>query len=379
MKICFVNSFYPPYVGGAERYVSSVARKLSEMGHEVTIYCASRPLSPGESYDGKIKVVRMRTPMMFYGTPISFFPESFYREDYDVIHANFPSPYMAFVASLASRVRAIPSVLTWHNDLPAVTQASKLIVGVHDALAGPYLKNYSRIIATTRIYAERSRILRRFADRVVVIPNGVDTERFNPSVKGDRIREKYGLNGKIVALFVGAMTPWHRYKGLDYLLKAFAISRKRNSSLVLMVVGSGSLLPYYRGIARDLNILDAVIFAGFVDDYELPEYYAASDFLVLPSVDSSEGFGLVLLEAMACGKPVIGSAVGGIVEVVKQGVNGLLSNPRDELDLAEKILELSEPEGRKEEIAKAGPETARSCSWQRVTQLLLAVYGEITN
>jgi glycosyltransferase involved in cell wall biosynthesis len=376
MRICFVNSFYPPYIGGAERYVSSIAKKLSEMGHDVTVYCASKPLHAGESYDGKVRVVRMKTPMMFYGTPITVFPESFFKEDYDIIHANFPSPYLAAASSFLSKLKNTPSILTWHNDLPSITKTARVLVGFHDLASPLYLNNFRKIIATTRIYAERSKILKRFADKVVVIPNGVDTSKFNPNVKGDRIREKYDLKDKAVVLFVSALTPWHKYKGLDYLLRAFATARKKNSSLALIIVGTGGLLPYYKKLAGELGI-DAVVFAGMVNDEELPEYYAACDFLILPSIDSSEGFGIVLLEAMACGKPVIGSAVGGIVEVVEDGKNGLLISPKKEDELAEKILLLAGDEALRARMQPEAVHSAELRSWDEVVGKLLRIYIEV--
>jgi glycosyltransferase involved in cell wall biosynthesis len=376
MRVCFVNSFYPPYVGGAERYVSSIAAKLSDIGHDVTVYCASKPLHHGESYDGKVRIVRMRTPMAFYGTPVTLFPESFFKEDYDIIHANFPSPYLAAASSFVAKLKNTPSVLTWHNDLPAVTGAAKLLVGLHDLAAPLYLSNFRKIIATTKVYAERSRTLRKFADRVVVIPNGVDTSKFNPSVKGDRIREKYRLQEKSVVLFVGALTPWHKYKGLDYLLRATAIAKKRDGSLALLVVGSGSLLPYYRKLAKELRIENVVIFAGFVGDDELPEYYAACDFFVLPSTDASEGFGIVLLEAMASGKPVIGSRVGGMVDVIRVGENGLFVSPNDVESLASKIIELARSEEERIRLGKKGREIAEFYHWRNIVDSLRELYAQ---
>jgi glycosyltransferase involved in cell wall biosynthesis len=376
MRVCFVNSFYPPYVGGAERYVSSIAGKLSELGHDVTVYCASKPLHHGENYDGKVRVVRMKTPMMFYGTPITMFPDSFFGEDYDIIHANFPSPYLAAASSFVAKLKKTPSVLTWHNDLPAVTSAAALLVGLHDLAAPIYLSNFRKIIATTNVYAERSKTLRKFADRVVVIPNGVDTSKFNPNVEGDRIREKYKLKGKNVMLFVSVLNSWHRYKGLDYLLRATAIAKKMDGSLALLIVGSGSLLPYYRELAKELRIEDVVIFAGFVRDDELPEYYAACDFFVLPSIDASEGFGIVLLEAMASGKPVIGSRVGGMVDVIRAGENGLFVSPNDVESLASKIIELAGSDEERIRLGKKGREIAEFYHWRNIVNSLRELYAQ---
>ncbi|MCL4517912.1 MAG: glycosyltransferase family 4 protein [Thaumarchaeota archaeon] len=375
MKICLVNSYYPPYIGGAETYVASLAHALDRRGHEVTVYCSDRPLKPGESFVDRIHVIRMRTPFTLYGTPMVLFPPSIFSRDYDVIHANFPSPYLASFAAFVSRARSIPSVLTWHNDLPAVTSAAGLLVSLHGRTSTAYLNVYDRIIATTSVYARRSEVLRRYAGKVRVIRNGVDTNRFNPSVSGDRVRERYHLSGKKVVLFVGALTTWHAYKGVDVLLKAFALVSKKTSDSVLLVVGGGNMLGYYEKMASDLGVSDRVVFAGRVD--ELPEYYAACDVCVLPSKDSSEGFGLVLLEAMSCGKAVIGSRAGGIVDVVTEE-SGLLVPPNDVSELSRAILSLLLDDELRSAFGRAGLSLAMDNDWGKVADKVERVYNEIS-
>ncbi len=223
MRVCIVNSFYPPWIGGAETYVHNLARCLTERGHEVTVYCAHNPLTVGETLEGGVRVRRMRAPFRLYGTPIAVSPLNIFSEKYDVIHCNFPSPYLAALFAFISRVRGIPAILTWHNDLPPVTSAAGVLVRAHDLLSPLYLSQYKKIIATTRTYAMTSRILRRRRKQVVVIPNGVDTARFNPSIDGEFVRKLHNLSGKKVVLFVGALTRWHAYKGLDNLIRAFKI------------------------------------------------------------------------------------------------------------------------------------------------------------
>ncbi len=295
MKVCMVNSFYPPWVGGAERYVSSIAHELAGRGHDVTVYCADRPLAEGESYDGAVRVVRMRTPFTFYGTPLSGFPASFLAEDYDVVHCNFPNPYFSICSAAMSKFTGTPAVLTWHNDLPAVTRAASLLVSAHSAVSNVYLDAYQRIIATTGIYARTSATLRKHGSKVRVIPNGVDAERFNPDVECEWAKDKYGLKGYKTLIFVGALTTWHTYKGLDVLLQAFSLVSRECDKMKLLVVGGGNLLGHYQRLARELGAGERVMFAGRVDDNALPGCYAASDFGVLPSKDSSEGFGLSCL------------------------------------------------------------------------------------
>lgn len=377
MKVCLVNSFYPPYIGGAETYTSNLARNLVSLGHDVTVYCGERPLSPGVSDDGGVKVVRMRAPLTFYGTPLAVFPPSFAAGGFDVIHCNFPNPYFAAVSAAVSRLDGAPAVLTWHNDLPAVTGAASTLVGLNDIASVGYLAPYSKIIATTGVYARSSKILRRERRKVEVIPNGVDTRRFNPDVECGWVKERYGLEGCKTLIFVGALTTWHTYKGVDVLLQAVSRVGKVCERLKLLVVGGGNHLGRYRQLAEELGVEDSVVFAGQVEDEALPAFYAASDYAVLPSKDQSEGFGLALLEAMACGKAVIGSDVGGIPEVVDDWKDGVLVKPRDPEALANAIHVLYEDDSVRERMGRAGREFAETRDWRGVAETVSSLYRGI--
>ena len=377
MKICLVNSYYHPWIGGAETYVSNLAKGLARRGHEVTVYCSDRPLLPGKSLEDGINVVRMRTPATFYGTPLVLFPPKIIAERYDVIHANFPSPYLAGISAWIATARTTPAVLTWHNDLPPVTSGAGMLVRIHDAFSGSYLNIYRKIIATTYAYSKKSKLLSRYSEKVVVIQNGVDTTRFNPRVDGEEVRQRYGLGQSRVALFVGALTTWHAYKGVDVLLRAFKNASEKQANFKLLIVGSGNLMGKYRSMAQELGISSSVVFAGKVSDEELPKYYAACDFAILPSKDSSEGFGLVLLEAMACGKAVIGSQVGGIVEVITDGVNGLLAEPNDVEALARAIRNLFDDDQKRAMMGQFGRRFAESHDWSAVAQKVESLYKEI--
>jgi glycosyltransferase involved in cell wall biosynthesis len=365
LKICLVNSYYYPWIGGAETYARNLAENLVKRGHEVTVYCSERPIESGESSINGVRVVRMRTPAAFYGTPLALFPSKIIADKYDVIHSNFPSPYLAAASACLARLKSTPATLTWHNDLPPVTSSVAFIVKLHDLISGSYLSTYKKIIATTKIYSRNSETLRRYQNKVVVIQNGVDTKRFNPKVNGTPIREKFGLGGSKVMLFVGVFTRWHAYKGLDVLLEAFKIARQDINSTKLLIVGGGEMIEHYKSIARDLRLSNDVVFAGRVEDDELPPYYAACDFAILPSRDSSEGFGLVLLEAMACGKPVIGSRVGGIPEIISDGENGFLVRPNNAKELATAISSMLDEDTRRR-LASNARKFAESRDWEIV-------------
>ncbi|MDA4129585.1 MAG: glycosyltransferase family 4 protein [Thaumarchaeota archaeon] len=377
MNICLVNSYYPPWVGGAESYVKNLANALTYRGHEVTVYCSEKPLKAGINFDDKIKVVRMHTPLLIYGTPLVLFPPSIIVEDFHIIHANFPSPYLASVSSFAGEVARTPSVLTWHNDLPPVTSGAGLLVKVHNSIAPAYLRNFDRIIATTPAYAKSSEILRRFSSKVSVVMNGVDTKRFSPEVRGDRIRNMYNLEGCKIVLFVGALTTFHSYKGVDVLIRAFSSVSKKFRDSRLVVVGAGNMLSSFKKLASGLGVSEAVVFPGYVDDNLLPEFYAACDVSVLPSKNSSEGFGLVLIEAMACGKAVIGSRTGGIVDVIKDGKNGILVEPGDQLELASAIAYLFENPDKRVTMGNAGREFAELLDWSKTAERVEAIYNQV--
>lgn len=376
MKVCLMSSYYPPYVGGIERYTSNLAAGLVKRGHNVTVYCSSRPLGPGETIVDGVRVVRFQTPLLFYGAPLGLVPPGLIRENFDVMHCSFPSPYFASISALVSATRKIPAVLTWHNDLPVVRPIASPLVRLHDALSPTYLDVYRYLIATTSEYARNSMTLHRYSRKVRVVLNGVDTGRFRPGLDGNFVAEKYGLKGSKIVLFVGALTRWHSYKGVDLLLEAFALVSRRSSSLRLIVVGGGEMLGAYKSMARDLNVIEKVQFIGQVDDDVLPLFYAACDVAVLPSRDSSEGFGLVLLEAMASGKAVIGTSVGGIPELVQNGRNGILVEPNNPEALGEAILDLCADDEKRSTMGRSGREFALSHSWEDVAGRVESIYKD---
>jgi len=376
MKIGIVNSFFPPWRGGAETYAYNLARALSVLGHEVTVLCAGAPLPPGIRHEGRVTVRRRRLIGRVYGTPIMpCLVRDLFDVDVDIFHANFPSPYIASTVAFTSRNRGTPAVLTWHNDLPPVTTLARVIIRTHDTVLLPrYIRAYRRVIATSAIYAKHSRILLALGELVTVIPNGVDCDRFHPQVRSARLRAELGLEDKFAIIFVGALTKWHRYKGLDVLLAALKIALHKREDLRLIVVGDGTLREQYQSLATQLGISANVLFLGNVPDDTLPEHYSASDAAVLPSKDQSEGFGLTILEANATGKPVVASNVGGVPSILRQGYNGLLVPPNDASKLAEALLSLSKNREAAAAMGRNGRKLAEEHDWKRTAALTTQVY-----
>jgi glycosyltransferase involved in cell wall biosynthesis len=209
----------------------------------------------------------------------------------------------------------------------------------------------------------------------VEIPNGVDTERFHPRTKDPELVVRYRLAGKTVALFVGNLQP---FKRLDLLIDAIAAID--DPDLVLLVVGGGYGEGRYKAQVRDLGIGHRVVFAGPKKPEEgLPAHYALGDFLVLPSTHS-ESFGLVVLEAMASGKPVIVSSLPGPAALVEEGRDGLIARAGDLRDLSDKIGELASDQGRREAMGKNAREKVLALyGWDRIGEILEAVLLDVAD
>jgi glycosyltransferase involved in cell wall biosynthesis len=377
LKIHIVNTYYPPWRGGAETYTRSLAENLAKLGHEVNVTAAHPPTAPGRYLYGRVTVTKLRSLGMFYGVPLTpRLIQDLVSAEADILHVNFPNPYNAAIGALASKIKGVPAVLTWHNDLPPVTRSAGVIVQIHDGLIAPlYLGWYDAIITTTNIYAEDSKILKRYREKIHMIMNGVDCERFRPDVYAGDLRSELNLKDSKTVLFVGALTRWHRYKGLDDLLQAFRLLDRKD--VRLLVVGGGDLKHEYEQMAQHLRIRDRVIFAGDVPDSLLPKYYAISDVLVLPSKDRSEGFGLTILEANASGIPAVASDVGGIPGILLDGENGVLVPPRDPERLAEAILRLVNNDEYRATLGRRARELALKHDWRIVASDTEKLYLEV--
>ncbi len=376
MKITLVNSFFPPWRGGAETYVYNLAKALTKRGHTVTVSCASPPARAGTYSQEGIIIRRHKLLAKVYGTPLmpTLF-EDVFAADVEIFHANFPSPFTASIVAAASTARGIPAVLTWHNDLPPVTSPAGILAKIHDNLVLPgYIHAFRRVISTSEAYRVSSPILSKLGGLVSVVPHGVDCDRFRPEISSTGLRGRLGLGSRFTIIFVGALTKWHRYKGLDVLLSAMRIILNKRKELSLLVVGEGELKNNYQARSRQLGINANTLFLGDVPDPQLPEYYAAADLLVLPSRDRSEGFGLTVLEANASGKPVVASNTGGIPSVVRDNYNGLLVPPNDPAALSEAVLSLSNNRDRAETMGRNGRTVAEEHDWSKTASLTELVY-----
>ena len=235
-------------------------------------------------------------------------------------------PGLAWLASLGKRTRRIPYVVWLHAFEVAHPPNGRTMAG---------LRRADRLVANSRNTARDVAALEAMAPgRTVVLPPAV-RDRFRPG-SGAAVRRRLGLDREPLLLTVARFYPGQRYKNVDLVLRALPAVLAESPDTRYALVGEGEDLPRLRALARELGVDHALVCPGLVADDELPEWYAACDLFVMPS--RGEGFGIVFIEALACGRPVIAADCGGAPDALLDGRLGRLVNPNDPAGLADAIL-----------------------------------------
>ncbi|MBD3388742.1 MAG: glycosyltransferase [Candidatus Altiarchaeales archaeon] len=341
VKILHVIDYYFPHEGGAERYCKLLALQHVKDGHKVTILTsdiASKKdkIIRHEVTPEGIEIYRMNSRMLPSRMPYIHGLEEKIREfsDYDLVHAHTPYPTLAWQVTEALRDMNIPLVTTHHCDYTRDKEfddkyrefarvASKVFVR-------ELFKMSDRIIMSTRAYAETSEEMQGFHRKLRVIPMCSTL----PEKPGKVEKENY-------ILFVGRLI-W--YKGVDHLVNAFSIIHKKHPHMRLKIVGRGPFLDKIKRIGRKRLLKYEDFIEEYLKDEELTETYKKAKVFVLPAYTRRESFGIVLVEAMSHGTPVVVYNIPGPNELVSKSGGGLIADVEDPFDLADKILQLIENE-----------------------------------
>jgi glycosyltransferase involved in cell wall biosynthesis len=217
------------------------------------------------------------------------------------------------------------------------------------------------------------------SENIMVIHNGININELNPNINIRDIKEKYELNGKISILFTGNIIP---RKGIEYIVKAadILVNELDYDDILFLIAGNLSLDEDYvekiKGLIKNYELEGNVNLLGFLPYEELKKMYVACDIFVLPSF--GEGDSIALKEALASGKPLIGTNIGGIFAQVKDGWNGFLIEPANEKKLAEKIKYLVDNEEERERMGKNSRKLAKDeFDWSKIAERYLEVYEEV--
>ncbi|OGS06497.1 MAG: hypothetical protein A2270_07370 [Elusimicrobia bacterium RIFOXYA12_FULL_51_18] len=331
-RILQANKLYYPYIGGIETIVQQIAEGLAGKFAMEVLTCNTVFFNSKEVIND-VAVTRLRAFNLKSLTtmPISLaypfvFKERSSKYDVSLIHAPFPLGEMG--ALLANKNTKI--VCWWHSDI--IRQ--KKLLKVYKYIVNRYLERVDHIVVATPGHITSSIFLNKFKYKCSVIPYGVDITRFTltPDLQSHiaNLRIKHGPR---IILFVGRLV---YYKGCEYLLEAM-----KNVDAKLIVIGSGPLNGILQDTITHEGLRDKVETIPSVSEEDLRAYYHACDIFVLPSVENSEGFGIVQIEAMACKKPVINTSLPtGVPWVSVNGLTGFTVPPRDSESLANAINKL---------------------------------------
>ena len=382
MKAMVVTPYFYPHMGGVQKYIYEIGTRLQRVfGHDLTIVSSNwhqEENTPKTEQIGGLEVIRLPYQFKVSSTPVSLAWERALRELIrserpDVVNGHMPVPFIADVAARASSGMQVPYILTYHNDLTGYDLLTRMFGQCYYPILGSRTLHLSdTIIATSDYYAGRSPHLRKHLPKLRYAAPGVDLDRF-PENRSDFLRRKYRLRDERILLYVGHLDRESQHKGVQYLIRAMKTVRE-STDAKLIIAGRGNYIDYYREVAANEGVSGDVIFAGFIPEDEVPLYFNSTDLLVLPSCDRAEGFGMVLIEAQACGTPVIGTDVGGIPFAIADGVTGLIIPPRDARGLADAIVRVLGDPDLYRLMAQNGPRRVRNLfTWEKSA----AVYNQI--
>ena len=348
MRILHIYKDYHPVMGGIENHLRWLAEAQAARGHDVTVLVTNPAgLETTVREENGVRVIRAARLATVASTPLSLsLPLILAREGPDIVHLHFPYPLGELSEWFLRRGRA--AVMTYHSDV--VRQAA--ILRLYTPLLKRVLKQAARILTSSPNYIQSSPWLRPLAHKCTVVPLAIDVSRFSAPRRAEVASIRQRFSGPIL-LFVGRL---RYYKGLDYLIQAM-----KNVDATLLIVGSGPEAARLGAMSYELGVAHKVHFLGDISDALISAYYQAADVFILPSSHRSEAFGIVLLEAMAAGTPLVSTELGtGTSWVNQDGVTGIVVPPRDSNALAGAIRRLLEDESLRREMGARAQARARA-------------------
>jgi rhamnosyl/mannosyltransferase len=369
MKIAMIYRAYPPLaVGGIENHMLQLAEELisyPEIERINILVANDSRCFRREEHGGKLIIERLTNWLTLRSTPLApSFLKKMVLLDSDLIHFHFPYPFGETAWLLAGNQR--PYIVTYHSDI--VRQ--KILARFYRPFMDKFLQGAAKIIATSGPLAESSPVLSGYPEKIKIVPLGIAPEKFalTPEISAAKARLR---GSRPMVLFVGRLV---YYKGIDVLIRAM-----KDIDTRLIIIGRGPLEGELRRLTNDLGITDKISFLTDVSDELLPGYFYACDFLVLPSVATAEAFGIVQLEAFACGKPVISTDLPtGVPYVNKHGVSGLIVPPGDVPALAAAMKYLLNNGEEREQMGKtARARFEREFTSRVMGERVLNIYKEV--
>ena len=375
--------------GGMNVYVRQLAAALGEMGMQIDIFTREHPdvANRIETIGPNVRVIHLKAgePDAHLGDLYAHLPEfldqlNVFRQEegleYDVVHSHYW--LSSWVGRELSQEMAVPHVVTFHT-LGLIKMQSR--AGEVEQLERPVVEaevmaSADRIIAFSPHERDAmSRLYGADASKVSLVPCGVDLSVFRP-LDQKTVRSRLGLNGEKILLYVGRIEP---LKGLDLLVETAAQMDTEDGVRVIVVgadVNGNREIDRVKLLAKERNLEDQIEFVGQVDHTDLPLYYNAADVCVVPSY--YESFGLVALESMACGTPVVAARVGGLSTIIQHGRTGYLKPWRCPDAFANSVEMIISNDGLQQSMGAAARKRAEGMGWDNVAALMWGEYAVLT-
>ena len=371
MKIALVAPYDFAYHGGVANHVSALERQLTARGHRVVVIApASKPVT---AFGERFVHIGTPRPMPASGSVARItisvrlankIKGVLAKEQFDIVHLH--EPFMIMLCSAILRYSQTTNIGTFHaaEGKPGYNFGWPISRWILRRRARK-LHGHIAVSPAARDYHNRY-----VSAEYAIIPNGIDLAHFRSDVEPIA---QY-RDGKLNILFVGRL---EKRKGLKYLIDAFKKVHKENPETRLIVVGPGTRLrPKFEKQARNAGLEKDIVFISDVSYNDLPRYYQTADIFCAPAT-GQESFGIILLEAMALGKPVVASRISGYASVLTDDQEGLLVKPKNTGDLARALSKLVADPALRERLGARGKETVLKYGWDKVAVRVEAYYLEV--
>lgn len=332
LRVLHIACLAPPEIGGIGMAALREVEGLRARGYEAVLVAPE--MIRGEKGVTRPTEVTVLKPLWRLGNAAGLPLAKLLQESWDVVHLHYP--FYGTAEWLLALPRKTPIVVTFHMD-GVMGGWREPIAHLHRWMVQPWLLRQAKKIFVSSVdYAEVSsigRLVRKNDARIVELPFGIDLSTFCP---GPSVRERFGLPEDVpVFLMVGGLDRPHLFKGVPVAIRALAMLKDQRALLVIR--GDGELKSEFEALAKELGVGERVRFLPPCSKQDLPKLYRSADILLFPSTSGSEAFGLVAIEAQACGTPVIVSNLPGVRSVLNRGKSGWVVPPRDVGALCEQM------------------------------------------
>ncbi len=408
MKVCLLTHGYPRFLSDTTApFIESIAETLQKHGASVTVLTPDTPKFTRTTADHSINLKTYRyffprrLQLLGYANtlvndcelkryvyllaPFMFLSAIFQllrlhrKHCFDVIHAHWLLPN-GFIGAIVSKLYKIPLVITLHGSDIFVSKLNP----VFKAIAKWTLKHTAMVTSVTPTFLPELAALGVPEEKRCLIPNGVDPEVFPPPTPKQlaELRNKLSIPEEQRVVF--ALGRIVLKKGFDTLIRALSYMREKCPQTTVIIGGDGSDLGRLKTLAKEKGVSDIIRFTGTINRLEVPIYFYLCDLFVLPAVvdpkGNMDGCPIVILEAMACGKPVVASAISGIPIVVQNGKTGLLVEEKNPDALASAIVSLLENSAKREQFGKAAQQRIQNeLTWTKTIEQFISIYQQHAN